>query len=98
MKKTYYQLLCENKDYRPKSRIFTSNEEIEMLDRHFGLSEMPACELHNLRDMAVLYYDDLANEKTKDGKRTDEYMQVRNAMMSLTTVIDLFIYRKEGTV
>lgn len=82
--KTYYQMISELKGYEPKSRMFTSNEEIEMLNKHFGLEAMTVTELQNLRDMFVLVY-------------RDQYdMFSTNAMMSVTAVIDHFKWQKGG--
>ena len=73
-------------EYEPKDRSFTSEEEIKMLDKHFGLSEMSLLDLQNLRDMFVLLYS-LNRDKFST-----------NAMMSVTAVIDHFKLRKGGEV
>ena len=53
--RTFYQMIS-SLEYEPKDRSFTSEEEIKMLDKHFGLSEMSLLDLQNLRDMFVLLY------------------------------------------
>ena len=83
--RTFYQMIS-SLEYEPKDRSFTSGEEIEMLDKHFGLSEMSLLDLQNLRDMFVLLYS-LNRDKFSS-----------NAMMSVTAVIDHFKLRKGGEV
>ena len=48
--RTYYQMIS-SLEYEPKDRHFTSEEEIEMLDKHFGLAGMSLLDLQNLRDI-----------------------------------------------
>lgn len=84
--KTYFQMISELKGYEPKSRMFTSEDEIQMLNKHFGLEAMSITELQNLRDMFVLVY-------------RDQYdMFSTNAMMSVTAVIDHFKWQKGGAL
>ena len=83
--RTFYQMIS-SLEYEPKDRSFTSEEEIKMLDKHFGLSEMSLLDLQNLRDMFVLLYS-LNRDKFST-----------NAMMSVTAVIDHFKLRKGGEV
>ena len=83
--RTFYQMIS-SLEYEPKDRSFTSEEEIKMLDKHFGLSEMSLLDLQNLRDMFVLLYS-LNRDKFST-----------NAMMSVTAVIDHFKLRKGGAV
>ena len=87
--KTYFQLIMEMNDYCPKSKGITSEEEIDMLDKHFGLSGMKEIELRNLRDMVVLYFDRQMEHCSDNAHQSDSLMQ---ALMSITAVIDRFIY------
>lgn len=84
--KTYFQMISELKGYEPKSRMFTSEDEIQMLNKHFGLEAMSVTELQNLRDMFVLLYRDQID------------MFSTNAMMSVTAVIDHFKWQKGGAL
>lgn len=82
--KTYFQMISELKGYEPKSGMFTSNEDIEMLNKHFGLESMSVTELQNLRDMFVLVYC----------QNFDMFSY--NAKASVTAVIDHFKWQKGG--
>ena len=75
-------MVVDFKDYMPKDRHVTSREEIEQISKHFCLEEMSALELQNLRDFVVLFYT--SNENLFDK---------REAMYSITAVIDMFKYR-----
>ena len=71
-------------DYRPESRMFTSREEMERLNRHFGLEKRTVESLMALRNNVVDTYARL-------GRRDDGMMQW---MQSVTAVIDYYIRRK----
>ena len=75
-------MVREFADYMPQDKHITSREEIEKISRHFNLEEMSALELQNLRDFVVLFYT--SNESLFDK---------REAMYSITAVIDMFKYR-----
>ena len=75
-------MVREFADYMPQEKHITSREEIEKISRHFNLEEMSALELQNLRDFVVLFYT--SNENLFDK---------REAMYSITAVIDMFKYR-----
>lgn len=79
-------MISDLKGYEPKDRHFTSNEEMDMLNKHFGLEKMSAYELQNLRDMFMALY--IANR--------DSFSCF--AMMSVTAVIDHFKWQKGGEV
>jgi hypothetical protein len=91
--KTNYQMILEVKDYCPQDDMFTSNEEIEMLDKHFNLNGMSHLELHNLRDMVVMFWGSRMREERKTNGASDEFFNLMNAMQSITAVIDSFIYK-----
>lgn len=80
--RTNFQMVREFADYMPQEKHITSREEIEKISRHFNLEEMSALELQNLRDFVVLFYT--SNENLFDK---------REAMYSITAVIDMFKYR-----
>ena len=72
-------------DYRPAQRGFTSLEEIQKIDKHFGLSRRNTASLNALRNNVVDYYSGHDNVNT-------EWMQ------SITAVIDHYIWNKGGRV
>ena len=71
-------------DYRPASRMFTSNEEIERINQHFGLENRTVESLRALRDNVVREYSN-NRENMPDGMQW---------LQSITAVIDLYIRRK----
>ena len=79
------------KDYRPKSRVFTSKEEMDRIDKHFGLSKRNTASLNALRNNVVEYYTKIPRQQAL-ANDMDEWM------MSLTAVIDYHIRRKGGEV
>ena len=79
--RTNFQMVVDFKDYMPARRGFTSNEEMQRIAEHFHLAEMTALELQNLRDFVVLFYCQ------------EDMLDKFQAMMSITTVIDMFKYR-----
>ena len=79
--RTNFQMVVDFKDYMPARRGFTSNEEIKKISEHFCLESMTKLELQNLRDFVVLFYSN------------EEMLDKFQAMMSITTVIDTYIYR-----
>lgn len=78
--RTNFQMVVDFKDYMPERRGFTSNEEMQRIAEHFGLAEMTALELQNLRDFVVLFYSN------------QEMLDKFQAMMSITAVIDHYKY------
>ena len=79
--RTNFQMVVDFKDYMPERRGFTSNEEMQRIAEHFHLTEMTALELQNLRDFVVLFYSQ------------EDMLDKFQAMMSITAVIDTYIYR-----
>ncbi len=79
--RTNFQMVVDFKDYMPAQRGFTSNEEMQRIAEHFHLAEMTALELQNLRDFVVLFYSQ------------EDMLDMFQAMMSITTVIDTYLYR-----
>ena len=78
-------------EYKPENRMFTSDKEIYTVKNVFCLSKMNYKELMNLRDKIVLFYGEkLDKTRLSDIKEHDKFMQ---AMQSITTVIDFFIYQ-----
>ena len=74
-------MVVDFKDYMPARRGFTNNEEMQRIAEHFHLAEMTALELQNLRDFVVLFYTQ------------EDMLDKFQAMMSITSVIDTYIYR-----
>lgn len=79
--RTNFQMVVDFKDYMPARRGFTNNEEMQRIAEHFHLAEMTALELQNLRDFVVLFYTQ------------EDMLDKFQAMMSITSVIDTYIYR-----
>lgn len=78
-------------EYKPENRMFTSDKEIYAVKNVFYLSKMNYKELMNLRDNIVLFYGKKIDKtRFSDIKEHDKFMQ---AMQSITTVIDFFIYQ-----
>lgn len=88
--RTNFLMLREFKDYHPADEFFTSNEEAKKIEEHFELEGRTALDLQNLRDMVVLWYN-WCNKMNPD-KQDDNF----SAMLSITSVIDMHIY-KVGT-
>lgn len=79
--RTNFQMVREFADYMPADRHITSRAEIMKITEHFGLDAMTKLELQNLRDFVVLYY------------RSDDMRDKFEAMLSITAVIDIYLYR-----
>lgn len=84
--KTYFQMITELKGYEPKDKHFTSKEEMDMLNEHFGLEKMSAYELQNLRDMFMALYFAYRDWFSC------------SAMWSITAVIDHHKFQKGGEI
>lgn len=95
METTFFQRIQIVKDYTPKDDMFTSKEEIDMLNETLGLDKMTIMDLRNLRDMVVMFWGSRMREErhSNNMKFTDEYMKLSHAMQSITAVIDNFIYK-----
>lgn len=91
--RTHFQMILDVKDYCPKSDMFTSKEEIEMLTKNFSLDEMSALELQNLRDMVVMYWGNRMREERAENGATETFFNLSHAMQSITAVIDHFKYK-----
>ena len=74
-------MVREFTEYMPKDRHITSADEMAKIEAHFGLSQMSPLELQNLRDFVVLFYTS-----------NDSLFDKREAMYSITAVIDRHIY------
>ena len=78
-------------EYKPENRMFTSDNEIYAVKNVFCLSKMNYKELMDLRNNIVLFYGEkLDKTRFSDIKEHDKFMQ---AMQSVTSVIDFFIYQ-----
>lgn len=79
--RTNFQMVCEFSDYMPAESGITSRSEIMKITEHFELDKMNKLELQNLRDFVVLYY------------RGETMRDKFEAMLSITAVIDIYLYR-----
>ena len=73
------------KDYTPKDRHFTSKEEIDYISDLLNLKELNVEEMRSLRNIVVLYYDELRNGLSRTNRKWEDYWQ---GMMSVTAIID----------
>lgn len=78
------------KSYFPKDRFFTSNEEIELVNKSILLSgekvsDLDRKSINKIRNQVVEFYDPLISRKN-DFK----YM---TSMMSITSILEHFIYK-----
>ena len=87
------------KGYTPKSNMYTSKEEIELISNELGLEGMTTEDFQSLRNEVVELYTELLDENIiVDDKgeyvgRTEKYWSLMNAMQSVTAVIDHYIYK-----
>ena len=79
--RTNFQMVREFSDYMPAENGITSRSEIMKITEHFELDKMNKLELQNLRDFVVLYY------------RGEAMRDKFDAMLSITAVIDIYLYR-----
>lgn len=68
--------------YRPADKHFTYISEIELITKELGLLEMSVEQLQETRDAVVNYYCELQEAEVAN------YWDLRNAMQSVTAVID----------
>ena len=79
--------------YCPKDDFFTSSEEIEIIRNNLELLGKTIDELRPIRNSVVKFYTKLKdNELNIKGKHTDKFWKFHTAMMSVTAVIDTYIY------
>lgn len=74
--------------YAPKSRHFTSQEEMQLIYAMLNIAEH-LHELTALRNTVVQFYDECIG----DGSDRDLTYEFMNSMMSVTAVIDNCIYK-----
>lgn len=73
------------KDYSPEDKQITSFKEIEYVSNLLGLKDLDVEEMRDMRNMIVLYYDQLLNGLSHSDDLWEKYWQ---GMMSVTSVID----------
>lgn len=87
--------------YRPADSMFTSGDEMTLIERRLKLNDKSVTQLREKRNEVVAFYrDKLATQRYRDadgnlryGDKFDQYME---AMQSVTAVIDNSIWRKGG--
>lgn len=93
----FYKFL---KNYKPASRMFTSEDEIDLISETLNLPELDFKERCRTRNEVVRYYTELMDaeviydENNEYKGRTDKYWDLINSMQSVTTVIDYYKYQK----
>ena len=75
------------KNYAPKNRHFTSEEEIELIKEKIGLAHYITTNDFNLLRNAVVYF----YSKMMDNDMEHRW-EISNSMMSVTAVIDHHMY------
>ena len=81
----FLKALDKLKDYSPEDKHFTSANEIENITNLLGLKDMTIEEMRDMRNMVVLYYDQLLNGLSHSDDLWEKYWQ---GMMSVTSIID----------
>lgn len=85
-------------NYCPKDDFFTSNNEIELICDNLEFLGKTIDEFRAIRNSVVKFYTELKdNELNIEKKRTDKYWKFHNAMMSVTAVIDNYMYNYNMT-
>jgi len=93
----FYEFL---KNYKPASRMFTSEDEIDLISETLNLPDLDAEERCRTRNEVVRYYTELMDaeviydENNQYKGRTDKFWDLVNSMNSVTTVIDYYKYQK----
>lgn len=68
-------------NYRPENKKITTKEEIKKIIEVIKPSR-------EIRNNVIEYYDELLDAEYVDGKRTEKYFEIFNAMQSVATVLD----------
>lgn len=68
-------------NYRPENKKITTKEEIKKIIEVIKPSR-------EMRNNVIEYYDELLDAEYIDGKRTEKYFEIFNAMQSVATVLD----------
>jgi hypothetical protein len=86
--------------YKPANRVFTSEDEIDLISETLNLCELSFDEQTRVRNEIVRYYTDLMEKEIiydENGEykgRTNKCWDLMQSMQSITTVIDYYKYRK----
>ena len=94
--KTDYELLGGLKDYTPKDSLFTSGEEMKLIQDTLQLQDRDVLSLRNLRNYVMLCYLEKAHRY--EDRFCKEAMDLSQAMYSITAVIDDAIWRAGAEV
>ena len=81
------------KDYQPKDKHFTSEEEIKMISEKLCLAGLTNEQLKDKRDEVVLFYDKLIEDAIMAGDHEKRW-NLSDGLMSVTAVIDNFKYNR----
>ena len=81
------------KDYQPKDKHFTSEEEIKMIAEKLDLAGLTNEQLKDKRDEIVLFYDKLIEDAIMAGDHEKRW-NLSDGLMSVTAVIDHFKYNR----
>lgn len=88
------------RNYKPQNRMFTSEDEIDLISETLNLTELDFESRTRLRNEVVKFYDESMEDEIiydNNGEykgRTDKYWDLIQSMQSVTTVIDYYKYQK----
>lgn len=82
--------------YRPKSRVYTSFEEINKIIEILNINEKSLYEIRDIRNAVVIYYSNLKDIENNEGYVTEQYFKINSALMSITGAIDNYIVNNFG--
>lgn len=80
-------MLKDLEGFQPEERGFVSSSEIRIISETLCISEMDGLGLHNLRDMAVMYYSRKQPSET-DSQSREEFYRNTDKMSAVVAVID----------
>lgn len=84
-------------EYIPKDTYFTSDEEIALVNKQFGIDTKTTSELSNLRNAIVDFYSDIFEDMEEGKERVEFYKKYWcGSMQSLTAIIDYELEKRES--
>ena len=84
--KSNYQMLVTFKDWTPQKWGWVTNDEVDIINKHFAIKERSSIELQNLRDFVVMYY---SIKMDNDSLTPREKFTQSDIMSAITGVIDI---------
>ena len=81
----FVKAMGELKEYHPKDKFFTSDEEIEYISNLLDLKHLSVEEMRDMRNMVVIFYNNLMEGLSRNDSIWGNYWQ---GMLSVTAIID----------